>query len=397
MLALVDYVPRTLTIDQFISNWVAHQIEVIQRRTRYRLAEAEKRAHIYRGLAKALDALDEVIALIRRSPDVDEARTGLIELLDIDERPGRRDPRHAAASPRGPRAPEDHRRARQARARDRRPRGHPGQRGPPASDRDRRAVRDRREVRHRPPFADHRGRRRPVDGGPDPRRGARRLDHPRRLRQADPRQPVPHPEARRQGRARRDPARRRRGGALHLHDQPPLAAVLHHGRPGLPHQGLQPARGCSRREGRPRRRPAVVPARRGHRPGARDPRLRAGALPRARDPQRPGQEDPPRRLQQPAPGRRHRDQLPRGRRRADRRRAGQQRRRHPARLPPWPGDPLQGRRRPAAADGSRDVRCHGHEVPRRRLGAVDVGHPRRPGRGGGGARGGRRERSRSTR
>ena len=85
MLALVDYVPRTLTIDQFISNWVAHQIEVIQRRTRYRLAEAEKRAHIYRGLAKALDALDEVIALIRRSPDVDEARTGLIELLDIDE------------------------------------------------------------------------------------------------------------------------------------------------------------------------------------------------------------------------------------------------------------------------------------------------------------------------
>lgn len=85
MLALVDGVPRTLTIDQFISNWVAHQIEVIQRRTRYRLAEAEKSAHIYRGLVKALDMLDEVIALIRRSPDVDEARTGLMTLLDIDE------------------------------------------------------------------------------------------------------------------------------------------------------------------------------------------------------------------------------------------------------------------------------------------------------------------------
>jgi DNA gyrase subunit A len=85
MLALVDGVPRTLTIDQFISNWVAHQIEVIQRRTRFRLAEAERNAHIYRGLVKALDALDEVIALIRRSPDVDEARTGLMELLDIDE------------------------------------------------------------------------------------------------------------------------------------------------------------------------------------------------------------------------------------------------------------------------------------------------------------------------
>ncbi|MBD8870975.1 DNA gyrase subunit A [Nocardioides donggukensis] len=85
MLALVDGVPRTLTIDQFISNWVAHQIEVIQRRTRYRLAEAERQAHVYRGLVKALDALDEVIALIRRSPDVDEARTGLMELLEIDD------------------------------------------------------------------------------------------------------------------------------------------------------------------------------------------------------------------------------------------------------------------------------------------------------------------------
>jgi DNA gyrase subunit A len=85
MLALVDGVPRTLTIDQFISSWVAHQVDVIQRRTAFRLAEAERRAHIYRGLAKALDALDEVIALIRRSPEVDDARTGLMELLEIDE------------------------------------------------------------------------------------------------------------------------------------------------------------------------------------------------------------------------------------------------------------------------------------------------------------------------
>ncbi len=85
MLALVDGVPRTLTIDQFISNWVAHQIDVIQRRTRFRLAEAEERAHVLRGLVKALDMLDEVIALIRRSPEVDDARAGLIELLEIDE------------------------------------------------------------------------------------------------------------------------------------------------------------------------------------------------------------------------------------------------------------------------------------------------------------------------
>ena len=85
MLALVDGVPRTLSIDQFVVNWIAHQIDVIQRRTRYRLRKAEEDAHIQRGLVKALDALDEVIALIRRSPDVDEARDGLIALLEIDE------------------------------------------------------------------------------------------------------------------------------------------------------------------------------------------------------------------------------------------------------------------------------------------------------------------------
>jgi DNA gyrase subunit A len=85
MLALVDGVPRTLTLDQFVSHWVHHQIEVIQRRTRYRLRRREEEAHISRGLVKALDMLDEVIALIRRSPEVDDARRGLIELLEIDE------------------------------------------------------------------------------------------------------------------------------------------------------------------------------------------------------------------------------------------------------------------------------------------------------------------------
>jgi DNA gyrase subunit A len=85
MLALVDGVPRTLNLAQFIRYYVEHQIEVIRRRTAYRLRKAEERAHILRGLVKALDALDEVFALIRRSPTVDEARTGLIQLLDIDD------------------------------------------------------------------------------------------------------------------------------------------------------------------------------------------------------------------------------------------------------------------------------------------------------------------------
>ncbi|MCP2326080.1 DNA gyrase subunit A [Hamadaea flava] len=85
MLALVDGVPRTLNLAQFVRYYVAHQIEVIQRRTAFRLRKAEERAHILRGLVKALDQLDEVIALIRRSPTVEEARTGLMALLDIDE------------------------------------------------------------------------------------------------------------------------------------------------------------------------------------------------------------------------------------------------------------------------------------------------------------------------
>ena len=85
MLALVDGVPRTLPLDAFVRHWVEHQVDVIRRRTQYRLRKAEERIHILRGLLKALDALDEVIALIRRSPTVEDARTGLMGLLDIDE------------------------------------------------------------------------------------------------------------------------------------------------------------------------------------------------------------------------------------------------------------------------------------------------------------------------
>ncbi|MGH1524784.1 DNA gyrase subunit A [Leifsonia sp. L25] len=85
MLAIVDNVPRTLALDGFITAWVDHQIEVIVRRTRFRLRKKEERAHILRGYLKALDALDEVIALIRRSPTVEDAREGLKGLLDVDD------------------------------------------------------------------------------------------------------------------------------------------------------------------------------------------------------------------------------------------------------------------------------------------------------------------------
>lgn len=85
MLSIVDKVPRTLRLDQMIRLYVNHQLEVIIRRTRYLLRKAEERAHILRGLVKALDQLDAVIALIRRSADTETARTGLMQLLEIDE------------------------------------------------------------------------------------------------------------------------------------------------------------------------------------------------------------------------------------------------------------------------------------------------------------------------
>ena len=85
MLALVNGTPRTLSLDGFVRHWIEHQMEVIYRRTQFRLAKAKERLHILEAYLKALEALDEVIALIRRSPSVDEARVGLMELLSIDE------------------------------------------------------------------------------------------------------------------------------------------------------------------------------------------------------------------------------------------------------------------------------------------------------------------------
>ena len=85
MLALVDGVPRTLSLDAFIRHWVGHQLEVVARRTAYLKREAEERDHILQGYLKALDMIEEVIALIRASESAEAARTGLMDLLDVDE------------------------------------------------------------------------------------------------------------------------------------------------------------------------------------------------------------------------------------------------------------------------------------------------------------------------
>ena len=155
MLAIVDGVPRTLSIDGFIAHWVDHQIDVIVRRTQFLLRKAEARMHILRGYLKALDALDEVIALIRRSPTVEEARDGLIELLDIDELQARAilelQLRRLAALERQKIIDE----ADELDAADRRLPGDHRVARAPAHDRLRRARRDRREVRRRAAHAHH--------------------------------------------------------------------------------------------------------------------------------------------------------------------------------------------------------------------------------------------------
>ena len=121
MLAIVDGVPRTLRLDQVVRNYIRHQIEVIVRRTRYRLRKAEERAHILRGYVKALDALDEVIALIRAIGDGGRRPDRPDRAARRRRDPGPGDPGHAAAAARRAGAPEDHRRAGRDRARDRGP------------------------------------------------------------------------------------------------------------------------------------------------------------------------------------------------------------------------------------------------------------------------------------
>ncbi len=85
LLALVDGVPRTLTLDQALTHYIAHQVDVITRRTRYRLRKAEDRAHVLEGLLIALDHIDEIIALIRASASADTAKTKLMTRFELSE------------------------------------------------------------------------------------------------------------------------------------------------------------------------------------------------------------------------------------------------------------------------------------------------------------------------
>ena len=377
MLALVDGVPRTLPIDQFISNWVAHQIEVIQRRTRFRLAEAERQAHIYRGLAKALDALDEVIALIRRCPDVEEARSGLIALLDIDEVQANAilemQLRRLAALER--QKIIDHLAELERVIADLEDilANEPRQRQIVSDELTEIVDKYGNERRTQIIAADGDLSMEDLIPDEDLVVSITRGGYAKRTR-AD------------QYRLQKRGGKGVRGATLRGDDvvEHFIATTNHHwllffttaGRVyrtkayNLP-EAARDAKGghvAGLLSFQPDEDIAQVLAIRDY---EQAPYLvlatRTGLVKKTQLGD----------YNSPAPGRRHRDQLPRGRRRADRRRAGQRRRRHPAGLPQGPVDPLPGRRRPAAPDGPRHRRCARHEVPRRRLAAVDVGHPRR--------------------
>ncbi len=273
MLSIVDGVPRTLRLDQMIRYYVEHQLDVIVRRTTYRLRKANERAHILRGLVKALDALDEVIALIRASETVDIARAGLIELLEIDEIQAQAildmQLRRLAALERQ-RIVDDLAKIEaeiadleDILAKPERQRG---------IVRDELAG-DRRQARRRPPDPDRGGRRRRQRRGSD-RPGERRRHHHRdRIRQAHQNRSLPQSKTRRQRRTGcRAQARRHRRALLRVLDAR-LDSVLHHPGPGVPSEGLRVAGSFPDRSRTARRQPAGVSARGADRAGHSDPRI----------------------------------------------------------------------------------------------------------------------------
>ncbi len=312
MLALVDEVPRTLPLDGFIRHWVDHQIEVIVRRTQFRLRKAEADIHVLRGYLKALDMLDEVIALIRASRTVEVAREGLMGLLDIDETQAQAilnmQLRRLAALERE-KIQEQHDELQLMIDEYRAILASPQRQRDIVSEELAGIVEKYGDDRRTEIF--------PFDGDmsmedlipeEDVVVTITRGGYAKRTRVDAYR--TQHRGG--SGVRGREPARGGRRRALLHDDLPPLAALLHQPRPGLPGQGLRAARGQPRQQGPARRQPDGLPARGADRPGARDPRLHLGRLPRARHPGRARQEDPPHRLRLQPLRRPHRGQPARG-------------------------------------------------------------------------------------
>ena len=354
MLAIVDGVPRTLRLDQVVRNYIRHQIEVIVRRTRYRLRKAEERAHILRGYVKALDRLDEVIALIRASATVDVARTGLIQLLDVDEIQAQAildmQLRRLAALERQKIIDELAEIEREiADLQDilARP------------ERQRQIVRDElTEIVEK--HGDDRRTQIVADDGDVTNEDLIAVeDVVVTITQTGYAKRTKTDLYRAQKRGGKGvqgaqlQAGRHRRALLRLLDAR-LDPVLHEQGPRVPAEGLRAARGEPQRPRPARGEPARAAAGRAHRPGHADQGLPGGAVPGARHAHGPGEEVAAHGLRLEPHRRPDRDQ-PARRRRAGRRRAVRGERRPAAGLGRGPVDPVQRQRRGAAPDGPGDV------------------------------------------
>ena len=284
MLALVDGVPRTLSLDAFVRHWVDHQVGIIVQAHALPAAQGRgARPHPARSTQGAgRDRRGDRAHPAQRHR---RGRAGWPDGAARDRRAaGAGDPRHAAAQAGRAGAAEAHRRIQRADGADLRLQRDPRLARAAATHHQRRARRDHRAVRRCPAHAADPVRRRHVDPGPHRRGRRRRHDHPRRLRQAHQDRPLPRAAARRPGRARRGAATGRHRRALLRDNDARLDPVLHQQGPGLPREGVRAARGGTRRPRPTRREPARVPAGRAHRPGTRSARLCRGAVPRARAP-----------------------------------------------------------------------------------------------------------------
>ena len=369
MLALVDGVPRTLSLDAFIRHWVNHQLEVIERRTRYLKREAEERDHILQGLLKAMDAIDEVIRLIRSSQGREDARPKLMEFLDIDQVQA-----DAILSMQLVRLANMER-----------------QKIIDEHEELMRKIADYNDILAKPErqrtivgdeldeivakYGDERRTEDPPLLGRDERR--------RLIAEENVVVTVTHSGFIKRTKANEYRAQHRGGKGIkgaklreddvvdHFFLTSTHNWLLFFTNKGRVYRiSVRAARRLARFQGPARGEPAAVRSRRDDSDRAVDSELRGRQVSGACHPHRQGQEDRAGRVRFAASGRTHRGSS-RGRRgdrrahgRADRRRALQRRRRHHPRLQAGHEPQVRGGQRPAASDGTPDRRRAGHEVPR---------------------------------
>ena len=283
--ALVDGVPRTLSLLELVTHYLDYQREIVTRRSKYELRKAEDRAHVLAGYLIALDNLDEVIELIRGADDTDDAREELMSQFSLSEIQATGDPRPAPARAHRPRAQAGRGGVRRPPGADRRAARDPRRPGPDRRADPRGAARaqvDLRQVR-RPAHRDHRRRGRVLARGHDRRGGHGDRDHALRLHQAPARDDLPRAAPRRHRRDGHGPEGRGLHRAPLRRLDARLRPLLHHRRQGLPAEGARAAARLPPVEGPRDRQPAAVPPGRADPRRDRDARLQGRRVPGLRD------------------------------------------------------------------------------------------------------------------